>query len=194
MPVPIAKPLNCSSTTSPVSACKHQEYHGRRSGSPGPTGSAASACAPPARRCRGRRCRSRCSPQPRITKAPTKNSTRCHGMGIRRLGDRGKARRPPARQQQQPGADRPVEAGEPQIRAKGSGRETIDPIAGRIGDATRRLAHRASGLPLSESSVPRPVRVLSLLATGGLNASLKVGAAGRAGFAGAAAAVQACLR
>ena len=70
-------------------------------------------------------------------------------------GDGGKSGRPPARDEQQPRADRPVEAGEPQIGAGPAGREAVDPVAGRIGDATR-VAHRASWLPDSVSKVPKP--------------------------------------
>ena len=37
---------------------------------------------------------------------------------------------PPARQQQQPGPDRPVEAGKPQIRARPRRRAVVDPVSG----------------------------------------------------------------
>ena len=76
-------------------------------------------------------------------------------------GDRSKRRRPPARQQQQPGADRAVKARKAQIGTGPGRRDRIDPVAGRVGDRTGRPAHFASGLPLSVSKVPRPVFVFS---------------------------------
>ena len=73
----------------------------------------------------------------------------------------GKPHRPPARHQQQPGSDRPVEAGEPQIGAGERRRETVDPVSGRIGDASGVLAHLLpSGVPVRVSKVPRPVLML----------------------------------
>ena len=76
-------------------------------------------------------------------------------------GDGGERGRPPAGQQQKPGADRAVQAGEPQVRTRPRRRDRVDPVAGRVGDRTGRPVHRASGLPFSESSVPRPVLVLA---------------------------------
>ena len=71
------------------------------------------------------------------------------GIGIGLAGgDRGEPGRPPARQQQQPGADRAVEPRQPQIGPKPGRRGRIDPVAGRIGDAARRSrssAQRVSG-------------------------------------------------
>src|SRR5262249_61034788 len=65
--------------------------------------------------------------------------------------------RPPARQQQQPGADRPVEAGEPQIGPRPGGGEAVDPVSGRGGDAARAGRQgRASGLVLSGAEGPEP--------------------------------------
>ena len=52
--------------------------------------------------------------------------------------DRGERRRPPARHQQQPRADRPVEARQPQIGPQPGRRQRIDPIAGRVGDGAGR--------------------------------------------------------
>src|SRR5205807_7130805 len=79
----------------------------------------------------------------------------------RRAGVVGRERsRPPAWQQQEPRADRPVGAGEPQIGPRPWGSVAVDPVAGRIRDASGR-AHRARGLPLSESKVPAPVVVVS---------------------------------
>ena len=66
-------------------------------------------------------------------------------------GDRSKRRRPPARQQQQPGADRAVKARKAQIGTGPGRRDRIDPVASRVGDRTGRPAHFASGLPLSVS-------------------------------------------
>ena len=73
----------------------------------------------------------------------------------------GQRRRPPARHQQQPGSDRPVETGEPQIRPRPWRRAGIDPVAGRIGNAGGGVAHRATGhrvrtLPFSVSKVLPP--------------------------------------
>ncbi len=82
----------------------------------------------------------------------------------------GERRRPPARQQQQPGADRTVETREPQIRPHPVRREAVDPVSGGIGDASGRLAHRAKGLP---------VRV-SIGAAAGLPASVRGTFSGRA--------------
>ena len=55
-------------------------------------------------------------------------------------GERG---RPPARQQQQPRSDRPVEAGEPQIGARPGRRAGVDPVAGRVSNAGGSAAHRS---------------------------------------------------
>src|SRR5215467_9414160 len=93
--------------------------------------------------------------------------------------DGGQRRRPPAGQEQKPGTDRAIEPREPQIRTQPGWREGVDPIAGRIGDRTGRPAHRASGLPVKVSNVPRPVLVFFSVSTfGALIASLKVGAFG----------------
>src|SRR4029077_2568182 len=54
-------------------------------------------------------------------------------------------------------------------------RQRVDPVAGRVGNG----AHRASGLPVSVSSVPRPVRVLVPVSSGvEPMASLNVGTFG----------------
>ena len=122
-----------------------------------------------------------------MAKAPMKNSTMCHRLGNCVGLHAGEAHRPPARHQQQPGADRPVEAGEPQIGAGDRGRETVDPVAGRIGDASGALAHLPpSGVPVRVSKVPRPVLMLLASGIGALSASLRLGAAGRGGRAAAA--------
>ena len=122
MPTPIAKPLNCSSTSK-------SDQRLQRPGTP----------APPARLTWpdgiGReRVRSTCAsrsrstmsfqvqPAPRMAKAPTKNSTTCQRLADSRASAMAaSADRPPARQQQQPGADRPVEAGQPQIGPQPAG-------------------------------------------------------------------------
>ena len=76
-------------------------------------------------------------------------------------GDGGERRRPPARQQQQPPADRPVETGQPQIGPHPGRRDGVDPVSGRIGDASGRGAHlrliALSGLPVErvEGAAPR---------------------------------------
>src|SRR5262249_25659248 len=103
----------------------------------------------------------------------------------------GKADGPPARHQQKPGADRPVEARQPQIRARPGGGDAVDPIAGRIGDPTRAAGHWPSGLPVSVSKVEDPFLVLEASGTRGVEpmASLRVGLATR----GCAAASQICL-
>ena len=111
-----------------------------------------------------------------------------HSASLRRVFARARSTvqsgRPPARHQQQPGADRPVEAGEPQIRAGESGRETVDPVSGRIGDASGALAHLLpSGVPVRVSKVPRPVLMSVESIMGALSASLNVGPAGRCGAA-----------
>ena len=92
-------------------------------------------------------------PAPRMAKAPTKNST----MTTRQSADvardaGGERRRPPARHQQQPRADRPVEAGEPQIGPRPLRRAGVDPVAGRV--AQRGRPPRRSGVPASEVGAP----------------------------------------
>src|SRR5262249_34325277 len=89
---------------------------------------------------------------------------------------RGERGRPPARNQQEPGADRPVEASEPQIRARRGRSEAVDPIPGRIGDATGAAGHRPSGLPESVSNVC-PFDAVAASGTIGVlpSASLSVG-------------------
>ena len=83
-------------------------------------------------------------PAPRITKAPMKNSTMIQRqLAETSRGDAGgQRRRPPARHQQQPGADRPVETGKPQIGPRPGRRARIDPVAGCVGNAGGRVAHR----------------------------------------------------
>src|SRR5262245_24022079 len=99
------------------------------------------------------------------------------GAGV----DRGEANRPPARQQQEPGADRSVEARQPQIGPRPGGGEAVDPISGRVGDAARAVGHRTSGLPWSVSKVPGPRFVAVESGTNGVvpSASLKLGPACR---------------
>src|SRR5262249_8139448 len=94
--------------------------------------------------------------------------------------DGGKPDGPPAGQQQEPGADRPIEAGKPQIGARAFGSEAVDPVAGRGRDAAPPFGHRASGLPTSVSKVPWP-RADDASGTVGVvpSASLRVGPAGR---------------
>src|SRR5271166_5868497 len=93
--------------------------------------------------------------------------------------DGGQSNGPPTRYQQQPGADRPVETGEPKVGAQPSGGDAVDPITGRIGDAVRAVGHRASGLPIKVSKVPCP-READASGTVGVvpNASLRVGPLG----------------
>ena len=167
-----------------------------------------------------------------MAKAPTKTSGQLHDTwcALRRNG--GKCAGPPARQQQKPGADRPVKAGKPQIRTrpgwgwlyrpnfpsrrrpsrwcpvfevrdtpphpsyelrkpKGTSYLSLVPPFDlkfltrspqpvqefQIGGT--RPVHFASGLPLSESSVPRPVLVFSPVSTEGVvMASLSEGGRG----------------
>src|SRR5262249_15755523 len=105
---------------------------------------------------------------------------------------RGKAERPPAGDQEEPGTDRPVETREPQIRPHASGRESVDPVAGCIRDAAGRAAHRPSAFPVSVSNALL-ARFLALASgTVGLvpSASLRLGPVGRGPIA---AASQTCL-
>src|SRR6185437_10416534 len=97
----------------------------------------------------------------------------------------GKTRRPPARHQQQPRSDRPVETGEPQIGTGENGREAIHPISGRIGDASGILAHLPSGVPVRVSKVPPPLLIFLESVMGAPSASLRLGPAGRCGCAAA---------
>src|SRR5271170_6500047 len=95
-------------------------------------------------------------------------------------GDRGQRGRPPTGKQQKPGADRPVEPRQPQVRTQPGRGDCVDPIAGRVGDRTGRPGHLLSGLPVSESNVPYPP-VLVLVAestVGVLMASLSDGVFG----------------
>src|SRR5579862_6099374 len=96
--------------------------------------------------------------------------------------DAGESERPPAWQQQEPGADRTVETGKPQV-GPGRGRgDRVDPVSGRIGDASGALAHfGASGVPVRVSKVPRPVLMLLESVTGAPSASLNVGCRACAG-------------
>src|SRR5262249_9674474 len=91
--------------------------------------------------------------------------------------------RPPARDQQKPGADRSIESRQAEIWAAERRRETVDPVSGRIGDASGAIAHFPSGLPVNVSNVPRPVLMLLESGTGALSASLKLGPCGRGGAA-----------
>src|SRR5262249_4629447 len=104
----------------------------------------------------------------------------------------GKGDGPPARHQQQPRADRPVEARQPQIGPRPGGGDAVDPIAGRIGDAARAAGHCESGLPVSVSKVDDPFFVAEASGTVGVapGASLKVGPGSRCPCA---AASQTCL-
>src|SRR5262245_3523296 len=105
--------------------------------------------------------------------------------------NRGKGNGPPARQQQQPRADRPVEARQAQIRTRPGGGPAVDPVAGGIGDAARAARHRVSGLPVSVSKVDWPFFAVEASGTMGPapSASLRLGAAWR----GACAASQTFL-
>src|SRR5262249_27863206 len=49
--------------------------------------------------------------------------------------------------------------GEPQVRSAPGGGDAVDPITGRIGDATLTRTHRASGLPCRGSKVLPPFLV-----------------------------------
>ena len=105
-------------------------------------------------------------------------------IGDRRAGlHRGERRRPPARNQEKPGADRAIEAREPQIGAQRNGRQAINEIPGRIGDAARCLAHCPSGVPVNVLKVP--VAAFRLVLAVGIcvvpRASLSVGIAGLPG-------------
>ena len=95
--------------------------------------------------------------------------------------DRREPNGPPARHQQEPGPDRPVEARQPQVGARPGGGEAVDPVSSRIGDATRAAGHRASGLPDSVSKVPWPFLVDVVSGTTGVvpRASLRLGPLGR---------------
>src|SRR5262249_56215384 len=77
----------------------------------------------------------------------------------------GKADGPPARHQQKPGADRPVEARQPQVRTRPGGGDARDPIPGRIGDTTRASGHWPSGLPVSVSKGDDPFLVVEASGT-----------------------------
>ena len=70
-------------------------------------------------------------PAPRMAKAPMKNRTICQTLGTGSARHAGKRRRPPARNQQQPGADRTIETGEPEVGAGPGRRVAVDPVAGR---------------------------------------------------------------
>ena len=103
------------------------------------------------------------------------------GIWIGRAGgDGSKPGRPPARHQQQPGADWAVEAGKTKIWARPGGRDRVDPIAGRISDTSDGGRHRASGLPCSVSKVPpRPVFTLEVSGMREVpSASLRLGGGG----------------
>ena len=112
------------------------------------------------------------------------------GIGKARAGrDGSETCRPPARHQQQPGTDRPVEPRQPQIGPRPGRRDGVDPVAGRIGDAAAGLRHRASELPLSVSKVP-PLPVLILDESGMRevpSASLRLGGGGAARSGGGVA-------
>src|SRR6185437_3782210 len=95
--------------------------------------------------------------------------------------DRGQRRRPPARHQQEPPADRAVEARQPEVGPAPGRRPAVDPVSGRIDDASGGVAHRRTG-PVNVSNVPRPgLGVSSSVTSGAPSASLRLGAAGPAG-------------
>src|SRR5262249_661655 len=110
------------------------------------------------------------------------------GVDVGAGADRGEPRRPPARHQQEPGADWPVETGEPQVGTRPGRSEAVDPVAGRIGDAPGAAGPRASGLPVSVSKVPCPFFVaVAESGTVGVvpRGSLRLGPAGRGPWAAA---------
>src|SRR5262249_47728426 len=87
----------------------------------------------------------------------------------------GETNGPPARHQQKPRPDRPVQPCESQVRAAERRRETVDPVSGRISDGARGLGPFSSGVPVRVSNVPRPVLILLESGTGLVSASLKLG-------------------
>src|SRR5512132_2933929 len=94
--------------------------------------------------------------------------------------------RPPGWHQQQPGTGRSVEARKSKVRTAEGRRENVDPVSGRIGDASGAVAHLLpSGLPVRVSNVPRPVLMLLESGTGLVSASLRLGPCGRGGAAAA---------
>ena len=97
-------------------------------------------------------------PAPRMAKAPMKKRSDMPGIGKAGAGcDRGKAGRPPARHQQEPGADRTVEAREAQIGPRPERREvsTQLPVAsatrphGSASSRERAAAQRIEGAALA---------------------------------------------
>ena len=104
-------------------------------------------------------------PAPRIAKAPMKNSTTCQRFGPAVRRATGKPGRPPARHQQQPGADRPVERARAADRAaarRARARSTQLPVESATRPAASLIA--ASGLPVSVSKVPAPLFVTAVRA------------------------------
>src|SRR5262249_16478023 len=92
--------------------------------------------------------------------------------------------RPPARHQQEPGSDRPVEASEPEIGPRPWRRDGVDPVSGRIRNARGRIAHGYGylwrTLPFSVSKVLPPffAVVTSGAAFAEPSTSLRLGPAG----------------
>src|SRR5262249_10208888 len=103
------------------------------------------------------------------------------GIGLGAGLHSGQAERPPARQQQEPGTDRTVEARQPQVGPRPGGCEAIDPVSGRVGDPARAVGHRTSRLPSGVSNVPRRFVGVVESGTSGVvpSASLRLGALGR---------------
>ena len=160
---------------------------------PGRRAGGASACARPGRRGRGRRCRCRSSPPPASRPRRRGTAAGAHGSGKGSAGlDGRERRRPPAGQQQQPPADRPVDAREPQIgprgRAARAGRPSARRPRRRRGGSRpprrSRRVHRRMGSPGSggRSRIRTSERALRHLE-----------AAGQAGAAEQAAAAAAVL-
>ena len=187
MPTMIAKQLNCTSTSSPTSACATRNTAAACTLTC-PDGIGRERVRSTLHRCRDRPDRSRCSPRraSRWRRRATAQCARARPPGA--VGDRRQRRRPPARQQQQPPADRPVEPGQPEIGLQPIRRAVIDPISGRIGDASGGVAHdRFTAAGRCRSGCRRcrarsSVEVSSAM-IGPPSASLSVGPAAAAGAA-----------
>ncbi len=144
MPSAMVKPLNVISTAKPTSACNTRKTAAETTLT-WPEGIGRERV----RSTLASRSRSTMSfqvqPAPRMAKAPMKNRHEVHEIGTRAHGgDRGKRRRPPARQQQKPGADRPVKPREPQVRAcqAGASVSTQLPVASATEPAVRRSSRQ----------------------------------------------------
>ena len=155
---PDGEPVELQQDDKPDEQAARQEDDGPRAPIPVRWGSAARASARPWHRSRGRRCRCRCSRRRASRSRRWRRARMSQASAVTRRCPRTVAapRReaPPAGKQQQPGADRPVEAHQPRIGPRRRRQPAVDPTAARdvraefsLGVGLTRIRHRLLCLP-----------------------------------------------